>query len=774
MENSRVMDCQSVQCKLESAVESGRMPELTAPEREHVLSCPDCRTVAFLVEAGLPPGEGSEEGGPAEIAAAAASVRAPAGLAGAVMGRIAASGAANGAAPALTEVERDDHSGDSGSEDSRLFRTLRILVPLAAAAALIIMILPSKDETVTSRYDSQTWMTKQAHPSATAPSAGFGGDVAVLSERDEEAADEARGDSAAGSAASLSFDSGPKRKESAPEVPLPAALPAGPKNGLEAARGGSSGPGDDAEELKEKGPKKTEGFKARIALPGVQTDEMPAETKPKDGFAKRGTEDLAAEAEGEPEAEIAEGGETPAAREVIEERLLDAVEDRNGGAARDARSRTGTAKAKPSVPGALKDAGIGYDDGEAAGKDLPDKAEEHDGKAFAQDGPGSRLKQEEATVARPEPSRKSDAGPKEAEERKAQSPGGPGAIAGKVAGPAPDTHGGAVGGGTVAPALAEDDDLGINEAGAGAEGGAEEGPAQREGEKGGAVTPPPADRPEGVAQTVLKEDGGPGPLADELEGAARMPGSERDLESTGAFKKEVAPPVGEEAPRGPAVSEQPRLGLAEGPLSDPDQAKRELRPLGQGGGEELERGKAARSPGPAGTEATVAAAAEARTMVAKGGAYRGASGASLSLDRLHTELSRLVKRYYPRATIVRQGDRIRFDYGAGSGELAAEAKELKAAEEQRTVEEVFQEKPAAPARGRIAGEMSLHRGTPERMDKATKARKVGPEKVLDLVATSRKTNTYLHLRLTYTDETPEALIEAIRKLLEDPDRLLSE
>jgi len=749
------------------------MPELTAQEREHISSCQDCRTVAFLVEAGLPPSEGSEEGAPAEIAGAAASVRAPNGLADSVMSRVGAAGGAKGTAPTLSEVDRDDRSDDLGPHDSRLFQTLRILVPLAAAAVLIVMILPPTHETVTSRDATRTRMSKEVRPSEASPGGGFG-DAATMAEGDEIGLTKDRG-GAASAAAFSSYESRAKRQGQAPGDPLPATMPAAPKAVLEMARTGSYGYGGDGEALKEKAPKKTEALKTQDALPGAQTDEMPTETKPEDVYAKRRTGDPVA-AEGEPEASIAEGGGTPTVREVIEEDLLDGAEDRDEGAARDERLRTEIAQAEPSDAGVMKGAGIGLDDGEATGEDLPDETGGSEDKALVREPTAGKLKQEEATDAPPASVSAPDAGGEEGEEEMSEESAEPDVAVDEAAGAGAGTGGAQRTEGAATPRPpAEDDDLGrVVGAEAGGKDLGRRGPG--DGKEGEGLAAHHAEPPAGAIPPPLKEKEDASLLGAVAEGGAPGPGTNREPTKAEEVKKDVAPPGDEEAPRGPATAPRPSPEPAEGLLSRADEAKRELRSLDQEGGEKLEPEKVAKRPEPAATEATVTAAAGAGAMAPKGGPHRGGTGGVPSLDRLHAELGRLVKRYYPQATIEKQGDAIRFEYGAIGWKLEAEAKELKAGgrQELRAVEEVLEAKAAAPARGRIAGEMSLHRGTPKRTDKALTARKFGRGKVLDLVATSRKTETYLRLHLTYTKETPKALIKAIRELLEDPDRFLSE
>lgn len=113
------MDCQSVQCKVETAVEAGALPDLSADEETHIRSCAQCSTVALLVQAGLPE------------SSAVSEATAPADLADSVMARIAAE----------TSGPRAFVAQDNATP-SRLLGFTKLLIPLAAAALLVIVLKP--------------------------------------------------------------------------------------------------------------------------------------------------------------------------------------------------------------------------------------------------------------------------------------------------------------------------------------------------------------------------------------------------------------------------------------------------------------------------------------------------------------------------------------------------------------------------------------------------------------------------------------------------------
>ena len=113
------MDCQSVQCKVETAIETGALPDLSADEETHIRSCAQCSTVALLVQAGLPE------------SALESEATAPADLADSVMARITA------ASPGPRAVE-----ASQASEPAPSSGIVRFLIPLAAAALLVLIVRP--------------------------------------------------------------------------------------------------------------------------------------------------------------------------------------------------------------------------------------------------------------------------------------------------------------------------------------------------------------------------------------------------------------------------------------------------------------------------------------------------------------------------------------------------------------------------------------------------------------------------------------------------------
>jgi hypothetical protein len=113
------MDCQSVQCKVETAIDSGALPDLSADEETHIRSCAQCSTVALLVQAGLPE------------CAAESKATAPADLADSVMARIAA----NAPGPRAVATQETSESASSSG-------IIKFLIPLAAAALLVLVVRP--------------------------------------------------------------------------------------------------------------------------------------------------------------------------------------------------------------------------------------------------------------------------------------------------------------------------------------------------------------------------------------------------------------------------------------------------------------------------------------------------------------------------------------------------------------------------------------------------------------------------------------------------------
>jgi len=144
------MDCQSVQCKLEAAVDVGRLPELTALEHQHTQECEHCRTVALLVQSGLPPVVEGAQGSSAPLPGPVSEAEAPEGLAEAVMARIGSLGAAGRGAglptAATTGASLEQTRNRTASE--RVLRALKVFVPLAAAAALILTFMPPQVSTI--------------------------------------------------------------------------------------------------------------------------------------------------------------------------------------------------------------------------------------------------------------------------------------------------------------------------------------------------------------------------------------------------------------------------------------------------------------------------------------------------------------------------------------------------------------------------------------------------------------------------------------------------
>ena len=138
------MDCQSVQCKLEAAVDVGRLPELTELEHQHTQECEHCRTVALLVQAGLPPVVEGAPGSSAPLPVPVSEAEAPEGLAEAVMARVGSSEASGRGAEfssAASTGEPLDQRRDRAAS-GRVLGALKVFVPLAAAAALILTFMP--------------------------------------------------------------------------------------------------------------------------------------------------------------------------------------------------------------------------------------------------------------------------------------------------------------------------------------------------------------------------------------------------------------------------------------------------------------------------------------------------------------------------------------------------------------------------------------------------------------------------------------------------------
>lgn len=165
MENLPVKECSSVQSKLESAVDRGRAPEFSTSENEHLLQCEECRTVALLLQAGIP---AVTERATAAAGEAGSFRRDPAArerTAEAIMVRIrsirAAGSAAGNAAPLPpVAVPRPE----TRQRRSRIPRFLKIAIPLAAAALLLLTLFPTHTNNVqnaTSGLENYAWEGKE-------------------------------------------------------------------------------------------------------------------------------------------------------------------------------------------------------------------------------------------------------------------------------------------------------------------------------------------------------------------------------------------------------------------------------------------------------------------------------------------------------------------------------------------------------------------------------------------------------------------------------------
>ncbi|MDP6503731.1 MAG: hypothetical protein QF886_08955, partial [Planctomycetota bacterium] len=177
------MDCQSVQCKVETAIETGALPDLSADEETHIRSCAQCSTVALLVQAGLPE------------SALESEATAPADLADSVMSRITA------ASPAPRAVE-----ASQASEPAPSSGIIKLLIPLAAAALLVLIVRPFMAPKAPEQTPQSVAMKKaetaapeesktNAEPATTGDDRQAEGEMADESaiEESEDAADPAEG-----------------------------------------------------------------------------------------------------------------------------------------------------------------------------------------------------------------------------------------------------------------------------------------------------------------------------------------------------------------------------------------------------------------------------------------------------------------------------------------------------------------------------------------------------------------------------------------------------
>ncbi|MBI2194038.1 MAG: hypothetical protein HYU36_18850 [Planctomycetes bacterium] len=139
----------SVQSKLESAFDSGRSPELSSLEQQHLLECEECRTVALLVQAGLAVAPERFPSPAPEAVSPGRSEETRQRTADAVMARI------QHGSPAASPVEKHGQPPAAGPTPARRKPRgkpaswfWKAVVPLAAAAVLILAILPKQVDEV--------------------------------------------------------------------------------------------------------------------------------------------------------------------------------------------------------------------------------------------------------------------------------------------------------------------------------------------------------------------------------------------------------------------------------------------------------------------------------------------------------------------------------------------------------------------------------------------------------------------------------------------------
>jgi hypothetical protein len=636
------------------------MPELTPQEREHVLSCPECRTLAFLVEAGLPPAQAVGETEPSHVVGIAARARAPEGLADSVMERVLASADVSDA-PAIGPLGAAQGSG--ASRGDRILRAIRIFVPLAAAAVLILLILPPSYRTITSRSGLGTEVSSaRSLESGVAPDTAKGS-AAASADRAQEAL---RADTA-------EFDGEDARRRDTWKA-------------KEAGTGTASGPG---------GAMPKPGKKAQVLEDKALTlgDERPAQP------AEEGDE------------EREEAGIQPGADEGVE---AEAGEEKAEGE----KGRHGTQV---------------FGRGQVTLK-LEAKTEEGLAEGQKQASPL------DIAPARPAP-RPEAAADASKREKLGQEAGTPQPLTKELA-------------------ATEDMSVAADRLGE-TKGGFKKEPAKPEGAAAASAlstpsTPSTSPTPEEPAKAEEVET--PAEMARKPADGDSVPG-ERGAEKPGLT---VGPESAYEKPEPEPITSASSLSAAGKATSPSFDGGKEGGPAGEQTAETAKLAKGSPTAG-AGTESPAAGAGRG-TMAARGIASALRKSEALpSLEPLCTELTRLLKRYYPGTVVEKTNGRIRFACESATARKESQYKMAKEVEAQMDA-----------VTSKVTGEITLHAGTPPLADQEPQAAERKPGKVINLVVTSSATKTYIKVRLSYSADTPKQFLEEFRNLFGDPDRLLGE